>query len=229
MWVSIRFAVIVGSTKVHSDRFTFGWHFFVSTKQKSSQTAYPQYTDLLVIVLPLFSFLRSYVYASHEWVCVCVCHRWLHLNWIKSTIWKSSDSCCMIWGGIPLSSFFLLMLLHCNGADTDAIYSFASYARRTFHLPMNEPPEITFTLFYLWRSRVFFSLFIQWCWCWCWRRCCCYHYLWFFAAPFFIPCSHFVAVPPSIHQHNWLFPSLVRVLFVSFFRFSSFSFVQCTV
>lgn len=51
-----------------------------------------------------FSFLRSYVYASHEWVCVC--HRWLHLNWIKSTIWKSSDSCCMIWGGIPLSSIF---------------------------------------------------------------------------------------------------------------------------
>lgn len=67
------------------------------------------------------------------------------------------------------------------------------------------PPEITFTLFYLFGARVFSpTFFIQrcWCWCWCWRRCCCYHYLWFFAVPFFIPCFHFIAAPFCTNTHT---------------------------
>lgn len=83
------------------------------------------------------------------------------------------------------------------------------------------PPGMKFTLFYLWRSH-FFPLPVQWCWCW--RRCCCYHYLWFLAAPRFIACFLFIAVLPPMHVHVQLIVSIVRVLFVSFFVFFILSF-----
>lgn len=222
VYVCVRFAVIVCSTRIHSDRFTFGWLFFRVTKE---------FTNGLSSIYRFVGYCSVYFFLSpficvDEWmyVCVCLCHRWLHLNWIKSTIWKSSDSCCIIWGGIPLILNIFFLLPRCR--YTDATHFM--YSSNLLFFFSWIPPEITFTLFYLWRSR-FFSLSFQCCWCWCWRRCCCYHYLWFFTALFyFILCVFTLfSAPKHAHTHKWLFPSFVCYLF-PFFGFLH-SLVQCTV
>lgn len=137
---------------------SFGWLF---TKQKSSQAAYPQYTDLLAIVLLCVRFFhRSFNHMCATSPFAWVCHRWLHLNWIKLTIRKSPDSCCIIWGGIPsililCSPRFQYRRYHCHFLCR-VIYT-SNIALAFFRFVFLSPPKITFTLFYLWRSR-FFSL-----------------------------------------------------------------------
>lgn len=100
--VCVYFAVIVCSTRIHSARFTHSVDFLQNKRVHKRLILNIQICWLLFcsVCACVHFFNHMCAISPFAWVEFAP-HRWFHLNWIKLTIRKSLDSCCIIWGGIP--------------------------------------------------------------------------------------------------------------------------------